>query len=311
MKKISIIIPCFREAKSLPQLIERLVPILNSLSSFEFEILLVNDGSPDDTWDEILRLSKKDLRILGINLSRNFGHQAALEAGMYSATGDAVLSMDADLQHPPELVPKLIEEWKNGALIVQTQRTETEGAGLIKNLTSKTFYSLFRWLTGMEIVAGAADFRLIDRKIVDIILKLPEKEKFYRGIISWVGFPRVTIPFRAGNRQFGQTSYTFRKMLRFAKVGLLSNSVRPLNWIMLAGSGTFLSGLLALTGMSTYKIFIDWNFFSGAAILSAIIITSNGLLLIAMGVMSLYIGSIANQAQGRPSFIISEKTDSI
>jgi dolichol-phosphate mannosyltransferase len=308
VSKFSIVVPCFREQDSLPVLADRLLQVFRTSGLNCFEVILVNDGSPDGTWDVIKTISQRDSRFIGVNLSRNFGHQAALEAGLSVSTGAAVISMDADLQHPPELIPDMISEWLSGSMIVQAQRSANEDASAFKDLTSKMFYSLFRAITGMEIVSGAADFRLLDRKVVEIILNMPERQKFFRGLVTWVGFKQTVIPYVAERRQFGASSYTLRRMLRFAKVGLLSNTVKPLNWIMAIGVFILIFGALAFVTMSIVKIFFSWGYFSGTALLASIIVSSNGLLLIALGIMSLYLAAIANQTQGRPAFVISDLT---
>jgi glycosyltransferase involved in cell wall biosynthesis len=306
--EISVVVPCFREEESLPVLAERLLMVFTEAKVSSFEIIFVNDGSPDETWRVIKELVKTSTHFVGVNLSRNFGHQAALEAGLSIAKGDAVISMDADLQHPPELIPEMVDAWRAGAMVVQAQRAATEDASAFKAASSKFFYGLFRKLTGMEIISGAADFRLLDKKVVKLILGMPEREKFFRGLVTWVGFKQKIIPYVADRRQFGKSSYTLRRMIRFAKVGLLSNTVRPLNWIILLGIGTVLLGSVSFIGMLFTKVFVSWDFFSGSALLATLVVSSNGMLLIAMGIMSLYLAAIANQTQGRPSFVISDIT---
>ena len=306
--ELSIVVPCYREEQSLPVLSERLKAVLALAGIDSYEVVFVNDGSPDNTWQCIQDLFRADVRFTGINLSRNFGHQAALEAGLSVAKGRAVISMDADLQHPPELIPEMVKAWRNGAMVVQAQRSATEDSSAFKDVTSKFFYGLFRGLTGMEIVSGAADFRLLDNKVVKLILTMPEREKFFRGLVTWVGFSQKVIPYVAERRQFGSSSYTLRRMIRFAKVGLLSNTVRPLNWIIATGLFILAFGTIAFLVMAGVKVFVSYSFFSGTAILAAIIVASNGLLLFALGIMSLYLASIANQTQGRPSFVIADST---
>jgi len=304
---LSIVIPCFNEEGNVNEISSRLKPILNSLTN-TWEIILVDDGSKDCTWENIIKLNNETKNIKGIRLSRNFGHQYALAAGMQHAIGDAVITMDGDLQHPPELLPKLINQWKAGNKIVNTIRLDPEEFGLIKRITSKAYYRVFSFLSGVHLNSGMADFRLIDRQVVNELSNFHEEGLFFRGLVQWVGFKSTNIEFQCDNRFSGTTKYSFLRMIKFAWHGVSSFSIVPLRIGILIGLLTSLTSFLYLCKAVATHFLYDttvpgWT--STVGILSFLF----GILFIFLGLIGEYIGRILVQVRSRPLYIVVDKTD--
>lgn len=305
-KLLSLVLPSYNESSNLPHIVADLQQVISSeLGHYKSEIIIINDGSRDDTWQTIKRLAQKNKSIIGINLSRNFGHQCALEAGLNQARGEAIIMMDADGQHPPKLIPKLVREWEEGYEIVNTIRYETEGESFLKRVTSRMFYRLINKFADTHIIPGAADFRLIDKKVLSILNDLPEQSKFYRGLVSWIGFKTIFIRYRAKKRLNGQTSYTLKKMYKFATDGLTGFSGFPLRIAKYIGLFILLSGFLGLSYMVIATLlglaaFPTWVF------LISIMYFLYGLLFVVLWFIGNYIGRIYFQLKGRPNFIISD-----
>ncbi len=303
--ELSVVVPVYNEAGNIEQLCSELIPVLERLN-VEWEVIYCDDGSDDATWEIIEVLHKNDERIKGIRFSRNFGHQYALFAGMQHASGDAVITMDGDLQHPPDLVPKMVERWRNGDKIVHSVRIDKEGRGFLKRITSKLFYKVFNYLSGVKMESGMADFRLIDRRVLDEILKFKEEGLFLRGIVHWVGYRSSNIEFQPGKRFSGSRKYTFKKMIQLAWAGITSFSIVPLRVSIVIG---VLTSLLAFTEViyAIYaKIFTDTvvpGWASGVAVVSFLF----GILFIMLGVLGEYIGRILIEAKGRPRYLVSER----
>ncbi|MGH9459854.1 MAG: glycosyltransferase family 2 protein, partial [Vicinamibacteria bacterium] len=225
--QISIVVPAYNEEENIRILSERLVSILEAMAR-DYEIWIIDDGSRDHTWEAIEVVNQRNPRIRGLKLSRNFGHQNALLAGLHAARGAAVVTMDADLQHPAEVIPELIHHWEKGYKIVNTLRTETDRESLPKRLTSRSFYRVFSWLSGSSLREGMSDFRLLDREVVEILRQFNEPHVFLRGLVQWMGFRSCDVTFTAPARQKGHTKYSWRRMVDFALVGLTSFSILPL-----------------------------------------------------------------------------------
>jgi dolichol-phosphate mannosyltransferase len=269
-------------------------------------MIFVNDGSCDGSEQEIEKLAEADKRVKGIFFSRNFGHQSALEAGLRMAQGDAVIMMDADLQHPPAVIPQLIEKWREGFEIVNTKRLKTKDDSWFKKISSKMFYAMLNWMSDIHIEPGSADFRLISRKALDALNSLTEKDKFYRGLVNWIGFRSTFIGYVADSRKFGTSSYSLGKMFSLARIGVTSFSMLPMKIIITIGSLLFFGGSILLAVMVYVRWFVDNAFFSGNAILTMFMIASNGLIIMTIGIISIYQINIFKESKDRPNYIIRD-----
>jgi polyisoprenyl-phosphate glycosyltransferase len=301
--KISIVVPCYNESESIREFHHVISGVLEG--KYNYEIILVNDGSKDQTLSIIRELSRTDNHVKYISFSRNFGHQNAVKAGLDHASGDAVISLDADLQHPPRMIPQLIEKWQEGYEVVYTIREEHESIGWLKKNTSKLFYRISNSLSETKIEPGAADFRLLDRKVVDALKLMPENSLFLRGIIAWVGFNQFAIKYKADERFAGESKYTLKKMLNFASTGITSFSTKPLRISIYLG--TFFA-ILAFA-FAIYALFIF--FFTNRAIQgwASIVIGImffSGINLLMLGIIGEYLGKLFIENKRRPNYIIGE-----
>jgi len=298
--KISIVVPAHNEERNLSLLFDE---IRSFLPEGLHEIIIVDDGSSDGTLAVVEMASRADNRIKFIGLSRNFGHQTALRAGLRYATGDCVITMDSDLQHPPRLLPQLVAKWIEGFKIVLTLRSDLEHPAGLKKITSALFYRLMNLVSDVSIDPGSADFRLLDRKVVDVVNGLSEHDFFLRGIIPWVGFPTFKIPYLPDRRLHGTTKYSVRKMISFAMTGVIANSIQPLRLatvfaFLLAGLST-LYGIFALTMFLRYGLTVPgWT----SVILAVTFV--GALQLLFLGVLGEYVGRILREARKRPSFVV-------
>ncbi len=302
---ISIVMPAFNEGEALPDTVAQ---VIRHLGTRDFEVVIIDDGSSDDTWAVIERLSTQHRRVRGLRFSRNFGHQSALLAGLSAARGRAVISLDSDGQHPPEMIPELIERWREGAAVVQTLRRDQRDLGLVKRMTSRGFYRFFSWLAGTSISPGSADFRLLDRRVVDIILENPRSAMFLRGFVPWTGFRTDYIEFDPKARIAGVTKYSFRKMLGLAKQGVTRFSVKPLRLATLLGIITC-GCSLGYLGYVLYTRLITGDYTTGWASVAGLLSLLGGLQLLIMGILGEYIGMIFEAQQARPPFIVADDVD--
>lgn len=299
--EISIVVPLYNEEGNVAVLIQRIESAVKSISS-SFEIILVDDGSRDKTFITCQDLAKNNPQLKIISLSRNFGHQIALTAGIQHAVGGLIVSLDGDLQHPPELIPDLVKKAKEGFDIVNTIRVETKDAGLMKRVSSKGFYKIINRLSDTKIIEGAADFRLMTRKAADSFLLLEERDRFTRGLISWMGFNQAFVTFQADVRLSGKSKYTIRKMFRFALNGVTSFSSRPLRISFYIGL------IISMLGM-IYALYALIMYFKGETIqgwasLTIVVLLMGGVQLISIGIIGEYLSRVYNEVKRRPLYMI-------
>ncbi|HEY2773634.1 MAG TPA: glycosyltransferase family 2 protein [Candidatus Binatia bacterium] len=299
---LSIVVPCFNEEGCVDEMARRLHAVLDPLDC-DWEAVFVDDGSSDATAARLESLAEADPRVGYLSFSRNFGHQLALLAGLARARGDAVVSLDGDLQHPPELIPTLVEHWRDGYDVVFTVREGNEGHAL-KEYFSARFYKLLRRLTGVDIPTGGADFRLLDRVVTDSLLACEEHFVFVRGLVPWLGFRRKAVPYTAEERFAGDTKYVVTRMLRFALDGVFSFSTVPLRLISFLGMGTVALGILY--GFYSIGVWLFTNSaVSGWTSLVVLVLVFSGTQLLSLGILSEYVGRIYEEVKRRPRYIVA------
>lgn len=306
-KLITFVVPAFNEAGNIKSLVHAIGANLPPTCTAEY--ILVDDGSTDDTLEEIKKLSKVKKNIKYIAFTRNFGHQPALKAGLDHARGEAVITLDADGQHPPELIPQLIKLWEEGYKIVHTKRVNNEKAGgWLKLQTSAWFYRLINSLSETKLEVGAADFRLLDREVVEFIRRDPEATFFLRGLVAWTGYRDIGIDYQPGKRIWGKTKYSYGKMLQLAIDAITSFSILPLRFATIIGLVISLfSGLYALYAVMVFilnrpSVIIGWP----SVIISVLFI--GGLQLMMLGIIGEYIGKIFLETKKRPLYVVKEKS---
>ena len=302
-KSLSIVAPCFNEEEVLSELMRRLKLVLEGLS-IPYEIVLVDDGSRDRTWEMMLEFQSQDPHLKVIRLSRNYGHQLALTCGLDQATGDIILIIDADLQDPPELLPAMLEKWKEGYDVVYGQRTKRSGEGVMKRLLAFGFYRLISQITKVDIPRDTGDFRLLDRKALDALCSLKERHRFVRGMVSWIGFRQCPIHYERPERFAGVTKYPVRKSLLLAFDAITSFSYLPLRFASYFGAALSVFAFLYIIVVIALKL-AHINF-PGYTSLMASILLLGGVQLMVLGIMGEYIGRIFEQGQGRPLYIIDK-----
>jgi len=303
--RISVVVPAYHEEEGLDAFYQALSAQLEQIGE-TWEIVFVNDGSRDNTFEVLKRLHENDPRVKVLSFSRNFGHQLAITAGMQYACGDAVIVMDADLQHPPELIPQMIAKWREGYEVVYTIRSYGDEISWFKRTSSNLFYQTLNALSDTKLEPGVSDFRLLDRAVLDKLNAMPENVRFIRGMISWLGFRQTSIPFTAAPRFAGQSKYSLTKMLRFALEGITSFSTKPLRWI------TYLGLIIASMSLlyAGYVVFETLAFGLSAPGWPTLMITIlflGGAQLTALGIIGEYIGRIYTEVKQRPLFVIQKK----
>jgi dolichol-phosphate mannosyltransferase len=303
MSKVSIVIPCYNEEGNIEILYNHIKLLL---SEYFVEYLFVDDNSSDRTLEIIENISSKDDNVRYLSFSRNFGHQSALRAGLEFSTGDCVISMDADMQHPPELLLAMISKWKEGYDIVFTIRKDTENTSFFKKVTASVFYKLINYLSDVEIKVGAADFRLLDKKIVKILINdISEYHLFYRRLISWIGYKQTGIEYVPNKRYSGKTKYSFLKMFNFAINGISSFSIKPLKLAILVGLIiSLLSGVYGIYAIYI-SVFTDETIQGWTSVILSILFIG-GINMILLGIIGEYVGKIFIQIKKRPHFLISK-----
>jgi dolichol-phosphate mannosyltransferase len=308
-RKLSIVCPAFNEEEVLPHFHRELCIVLANLEAdYEFEVIYVDDGSRDGTLAVLRELAARDTRVRYLSFSRNFGHQAALTAGLEVARGEAVITMDSDLQHPPELLPVLLEKWREGFEVVLTIRAEDRRLGLVKRYTSKFFYRVMRLLSDTDIRMAAADYRLMSRKAVDALLQLRETHRFLRGMVQWIGFPAAEVSFRPAGRRAGVSKYSLRRMLNLAGDGILSFSRVPLRAATFLGLVALGFGLLGSLYLAGCWLVGGEQPGAGWGVLLATLHLLGGCILCALGLVGEYVGRIYEQVKGRPLYVLKERS---
>lgn len=303
---ISIVTPVYNEEDNVVFFHEEITKVMKT-TGMDYELIYVNDGSKDRTDELIRELAEKDPHVRAITFARNFGHQTAITCGMDFARGDAVITMDGDMQHPPELIPLLLEKWKDGYDIVQTIRTSTEDSGLIKKITSAGYYKVINSISKTPVTPGGSDFRLMNRKSLDVFLRFREHARFIRGIVGGLGFKQTTIKFEAPARHAGVSKFSMNKMLHFAIDGILTNSTTPLRAAFYAGAiSGFIGILLILHVLYSYLV---GNTVPGWATMTILIAFFGSANLVGLGIIGEYIGRIYEESKKRPLYWISGDTN--
>lgn len=298
----TLIIPTYNEEAVIEETYLRLTRVMQSLNE-SYELIFINDGSWDQTEALLEALERRDESVRLLSFSRNFGHQTAVTAGLDHAQGRAIIIIDADLQDPPELIPQMIEKWKEGYAVVYGQRRERRGETWFKKLSAALFYRFLNALTEVNIPLDTGDFRLIDRRVCDILLTLREKNRFIRGLVSWVGFRQTAVEYVRDERLAGETKYSLKKMLRLSMDGITSFSLKPLQ--LATWSGLFISGLSSLFLVISMARLI-WIPGTAAfwSVLIALSLLVNGITLICIGILGEYVGRIFDEARNRPLYIL-------
>jgi dolichol-phosphate mannosyltransferase len=301
--KLSLVIPAYNEAENLPVLLDRVIGAVSPL--WEHEIIIVDDGSSDDSLAVIRRCMTRYDQLRFLALSRNYGHQIALRAGMEAASGDCVVCLDADLQHPPELVKQMVAQWQAGADIVSCIRQDQTTLPFFKRLTSKWFYRILSWISGLQLAPGSSDFRLLDRKVAGILNDMPEADLFYRGIIPTLGFKAASISYVPGDRRHGQSKYNFRKMAKLALTGIISTSTRPLRLATYFALITAM-GALSFLAYVLYIFFVVRTGVPGWASTLAALLTLGTMQLLVLGLVGEYLGQVLKETRRRPPYLVDE-----
>ena len=305
---LSVVIPCFDEAAVIRETHRRLVATLEAVPDLDFEFVYVDDGSRDVTLNLLRELQRADARVRVLALSRNFGHEIAVTAGLKCAAGNAVVVViiDADLQDPPEVIPEMLERWRRGADVAYGLRTERDGETRFKRWTASAFYRLLNRLADIPIPADTGNFRLMDRKVVDAFLAMPERDRFMRAMVAWTGFRQEPVPYRRAARAAGDTKYPFGKMLRLAIDGILSFSLAPLRlatWLGFLASGLALAGIVYVL---VVRVFTDLSVSGWASLLIAVLFLG-GVQLICLGILGAYMGRIYSEVKRRPLYLVKER----
>ena len=307
MKKISVVIPMYCEEEVADICYKRVVNNLKKLSDkYSYEIIFINDGSKDSTLEILKKIASNDDNVKIISFSRNFGHQAAVTAGIRNVTGDAIIIMDADLQDPPELFEGMIEKWEDGYEVVYGKRKTREGESIFKLLTARMFYNTLNKLSEIEIPKDTGDFRLVDRKVIDVIANLPEHNKFLRGLFSWVGFNQYAYEYNRVNRFAGKTKYPFKKMFKLATDGILSFSAKPLKIVGAIGFFSVIVSIIILIYSIVSYMFKLNSLTPGWTSIMCTMTFIGGIILISLWMIGEYIARIYEESLGRPEYIIDE-----
>ena len=307
MKKISIVIPMYNEHEIANMCYKRINEVIKQLNNYEYEIIFINDGSKDNTQLILEEIAKEDKNVKILSFSRNFGHQAAVTAGIKYVTGDAIVIMDADLQDPPELIPDMLKLWEDGNEVIYGKRKTRKGESLFKLMTAKMFYNTLNALSDVDIPKDTGDFRLVDRKVVDTINNLPEHNKFLRGLFSWVGYKQYAYEYERQERKAGKTKYPLKKMLKLASDGIIGFSTKPLKLVGALGIlSIVVSFIILIYALISFAFRLN-NLSSGWTSLMVAITFFAGVQLLSIWIMSEYVGRIYDETKKRPQYIIDKE----
>ena len=307
--ELSVIIPVYNESESIAQCHQRVSAVLEMLPESS-EVIYINDGSSDDSWDQLIELSSpsSNVNIVTINLSRNFGKEAAMSAGLAEAKGEATILLDADLQDPPELIPEMLIEWRKGYDVVDMKRKSRDGESWFKIFTASLFYKVINNLSDLPIPENVGDFRLLDRKVVDQINQLPEKTRFMKGLFAWPGFRRTTLEFSRDPRIAGETKWNYTKLIHLAFEGITSFSTKPLRIATMAGLLTSACAI-AMMIFVLFKTVLFGEAVAGYPTLITVILLLGGVQLLSIGLMGEYVGRLFIEAKDRPLYLIMNKNN--
>jgi dolichol-phosphate mannosyltransferase len=303
-KLVSIVVPVYNEGQGIAEFHARASSAMKAVPGIDYELVYVDDGSKDASYSVLRDLSRGDSHVRVIKLSRNFGHQIAITAGLDHAHGDAVVFIDADLQDPPELIAELVRKWNEGFDVVYARRSRRKGETRMKLATAAIFYRLLRSMTSIDIPPDVGDFRLISRRVADTLRQMREKDRFVRGLVSWVGFPQTSVMFERDERFAGETKYPYRKMIKFALDGITSFSNAPLRLATWLGYFSSVLGFLYLA-----SVFVQWKMgitVQGWATMMVALLFLGGVQLICIGFLGQYVGRIFNEVKPRPVYIVEE-----
>lgn len=305
MKKISIVVPMYNEQEVAKEFYNRTISVLTKLIEYDYEIIVVNDGSRDKTLEILLNIVREDEHVKVINFSRNFGHQAAITAGIENATGDAIITIDADLQDPPEIIVDMIREYEKGYDIVYAKRKSRKKDTFFKRETAKLYYKILNKLSDIKIPENVGDFRLISKRVQEVFIKLPEKDRYVRGMFAWMGFNQTMVEFDRASRYAGKTKYSLSKMIKLALSGIVGFSTKPLRIIFKLGlATTFISFILMIYAIVMKILGSVENGWSSIMVAITFI---GGIQLLSLGIVAEYIAKIYGEVKERPVYIIMDK----
>jgi len=307
-REISVVLPVFNEEAGLPQLYRRVKDVLVA-AGITHEIIVVNDGSRDRSWERILDLANADRHVKAVNLSRNFGHQIAITAGIDVSSGATVVVMDSDLQDPPELIPELYQKYREGFDVVYAQRRKREGETWFKRTTATFFYRLIRRMTTIDIPVDTGDFRLMSRRVVDDLKRLQEQNRFVRGLVTWVGYNQTPLLYDRDRRYGGDSKYSVGKMMKFALDGITGFSSQPLRLASHVGLLCAAASLALVIGLTIFKVAGGTGLVPGWTSLAVAVLFLGGLQLLAIGILGEYVGRIYEEAKHRPLYLVKDSAN--
>ena len=306
MKKVSVVIPMYYEEEVAKECYNRMSEVLSKIEGYEYELICVNDGSQDKTLPILEEIAKNDKKVKVISFARNFGHQCAVTAGLKYVTGDCVVIIDADLQDPPELIPEMLKFWEEGNEVIYGKRKTREGESVFKLLTAKMFYKTLNALSDVDIPKDTGDFRLVDRKVVDVMNSMPEHNKFLRGLWGWIGFKQIPFEYERKERFAGKTKYPLKKMLKLASDGIIGFSTKPLKMVGALGILAIVISIIILIYSLVSYIFGLNHLTAGWTSIMVTVTLFSGVQLLSIWIMSEYIGRIYDESKSRPQYIIDK-----